>query len=162
MLCKLIEAVVQSMNDHLLKNRRLVILSAAFIFLPALLFSVISLAQCGGSGGGLFLPMPVWNDEAAYYELVKTWLETGMPKGYWGFEGAHAILGTGSAWSPAILLPYAVFGEMFGWGYGSAAIANVVFLCIANALVLILCKPNAKGVLYFILTEVLSGHILTA
>ena len=61
MLCKLIEAVVQSMNDHLLKNRRLVILSAAFIFLPALLFSVISLAQCGGSGGGLFLPMPVWN-----------------------------------------------------------------------------------------------------
>ena len=160
MLCKLIEAVVQSMNDHLLKNRRLVILSAAFIFLPALLFSVISLAQCGGSGGGLFLPMPVWNDEAAYYELVKTWLETGMPKGYWGFEGAHAILGTGSAWSPAILLPYAVFGEMFGWGYGSAAIANVVFLCIANALVLILCKPNAKGVLYFILTEVLSGHIL--
>lgn len=148
------------MDDQYMKNRKSVIISAAFIFLPAILFIVISLVQCGGSGGGSFLPMPKWNDEAAYYALIKTWLSTGMPEGYWGFEGGHAILGTGSAWSPAILLPYAVFGEMFGWGYSSVAIANVVFLCIANALLLILCRPGRKGILYLALAEVFSSHIL--
>lgn len=148
------------MDEHCMKKKTPFILSAIFILLPVLLFGVISLVQCGRSGGGLFLPMPKWNDEAAYYELVKTWLATGMPKGYWGFEGGHAILGTGSAWSPAILLPYAIWGEMFGWGYGSVAIANVVFLCIANALVLLLCRPDKKRIGYLILLEALSGHIL--
>lgn len=143
-----------------MKNRIIFIILAAFIFLPVFLFGAISLIQCGGNGGGSFLPMPKWNDEAAYYELIKTWLSTGMPEGYWGFEGGHAIVGTGSAWSPAILFPYAVFGEMFGWGYGSVAIANVIFLCIANALVLILCRPDRRGILYLVLAEVLSSHIL--
>lgn len=148
------------MDNHCMKNKKLIIISTAFIFLPAILFIVISLVECGRNGGGLFLPMPKWNDEAAYYELIKTWLSTGMPEGYWGFEGGHAILGTGSAWSPAILFPYAVFGEMFGWGYGSVAIANVVFLCIANALLLILCRPDGRGALYLALAEILSSHIL--
>lgn len=138
----------------------LCVFSAAFVLLPVLLFGLIILIQCGGRGGGLCLPMPQWNDEAAYYELVKTWLAGGMPKGYWGFEGGHAIIGTGGAWSPAILLPYAIWGEMFGWNYGSAAVANVVFLCIANALVLLFCRPDRRGTAYLILMEALSGHIL--
>lgn len=143
-----------------MRKRISLVFPVAFILLPALLFGLITLIQCGERGGGLCLPMPQWNDEAAYYELIKTWLAGGMPEGYWGFEGGHAILGTGGAWSPAILLPYAVWGEMFGWGYGSLAVANVVFLCVANAVVLLLCKPDRKGIVYLILLEVLSGHIL--
>lgn len=143
-----------------MKKRLSYIFPAAFILLPAILFGVITLIQCGGSAGGFSLPMPKWNDEAAYYELIKTWLATGMPKGYWGFEGGHAILGTGSAWSPAILLPYALWGEMFGWTYGSVAAANVAFLCIANTIVLLLCKPDRRGLGYLILLEMFSGHIL--
>ena len=143
-----------------MKKRLSYIFPAVFILLPAILFGVITLIQCGGSAGGFSLPMPKWNDEAAYYELIKTWLATGMPKGYWGFEGGHAILGTGSAWSPAILLPYALWGEMFGWTYGSVAAANVAFLCIANTIVLLLCKPDRRGLRYLILLEMFSGHIL--
>ena len=143
-----------------MKKRLSYIFPAAFILLPAILFGVITLIQCGGSAGGFSLPMPKWNDEAAYYELIKTWLATGMPKGYWGFEGGHAILGTGSAWSPAILLPYALWGEIFGWTYGSAGAATVVFLCIANTIVLLLCKPDRRGTGYLILLEMFSGHIL--
>lgn len=141
-----------------MKKRESLILAVVFILLPALLFGAISLIQCGR--GGVCCLMPKWNDEAAYYELVKTWLAVGMPRGYWGFEGGHAILGTGGAWSPAILLPYAVWGEMFGWGYASVAAANVVFLCIANALTLLLCRPDKKRVGYFILAEAFSAHIL--
>lgn len=151
------------MDEHDMKKKSQLIFSAIFILLPVLLFGGVSLmqyVQYGRSGGGLFLPMPKWNDEAVYYELVKTWLATGMPKGYWGFEGGHAILGTGGAWSPAILLPYAIWGEMFGWGYSSVAIANVVFLCIANAVMLLLCKLDKKGIGYLILLEAFSGHIL--
>ena len=141
-----------------MKRKLSYIFPAAFLLLPAILFGAVTLLQC--AGGGLALPMPQWNDEAAYYELVKTWLAAGMPEGYWGFGGGHAIVGTGSAWSPAILLPYAVWGEMFGWTYGSAAAANVVFLCVANAVVLLLCKPDKKGIWYLILLEIFSGHIL--
>lgn len=143
-----------------MKKKLSYIYPAIFLLLPVILYGVISLIQCGRSGDGLFMPMPRWNDEAAYYELIKTWLATGMPKGYWGFEGGHAIVGTGGAWSPAILLPYAIWGEMFGWTYGSMVPANVVFLCIANAVVLLLCRPDKKGTGYLILLEALSGHIL--
>lgn len=148
------------MDERCMKKNAQLIFSAIFILLPALLFGAICLAQYGRSGGGAFLPMPKWNDEAAYYELVKTYLATGMPKGYWGFEGNHAIWGTGSAWSPAILLPYAIWGEMFGWGYGSVAAANIVFLCIANVLMLLFYKPDKQGIGYLFLLEAFSGHIL--
>ena len=140
-----------------LEKFSLPILAFLFIFLPVVMYGVITLIYYIKTG--VASPMPQWNDEAAYYALIKTWLSTGMPYGYWGFEGGHAIVGTGSAWSPAILFPYAVFGMMFGWNYSSVAIANVVFLCIVNALMILLLKPEKKELLYLYLIELLSGHI---
>lgn len=106
------------------------------------------------------LPMPQWNDEGAYYELIKTWLATGQPLGYWGFDGGHAIVGTGSAWSPAILLPYAVFGMMFGWNYSSVFFANIVFLMLAQILFLLLVKPEKKQLVRIVLLQAVSVMIL--
>lgn len=140
-----------------LKKFSLPVLAFLFIFLPVVMYGMITLIYYIKTG--VASPMPQWNDEAAYYALVKTWLSTGMPYGYWGFEGSHAIVGTGSAWSPAILFPYALFGMMFGWNYSSVAIANVVFLCIVNALILLPLKPEKKELLYLYLVELLSGHI---
>jgi len=140
-----------------LKKFSLPILAFIFMILPALIYGLITIVYYIKTG--MALPMPQWNDEAAYYALVKTWLSTGMPYGYWGFEGGHAILGTGSAWNPAIIVPYALFGMMFGWNYSSVAIANVVFLCIVNALILLLLKPEKRELLYLYLIELLSGHL---
>ena len=58
---------------------------------------------------GLF-PEPglKWNDEAAYLQMIKNCITSGNPVGYWGFNGNHAIVGTGGAWSPAIIWPYAI------------------------------------------------------
>ena len=152
---------MQSLNNVNMQGRlkkfSLPALAFLFIFLPVVMYGMITLIYYIQTG--VASPMPQWNDEAAYYALVKTWLSTGMPYGYWGFEGGHAIVGTGSAWSPAILFPYALFGMMFGWNYSSVAIANVVFLCIVNALVLLLLKPEKKELLYLYLIEFLSGHI---
>lgn len=106
------------------------------------------------------LPVPQWNDEGAYYTLIKTWLATGQPLGYWGFDGGHAILGTGSAWSPAILLPYAVFGMMFGWNYSSVYFANLLFLTFAQILFLLLVRPEKKARIRMFILQAVSTVVL--
>lgn len=133
-------------------------LKLAVIFLPVLQVGIIALFYWLKKGSGL--PMPMWNDEGAYYELVKTWLATGQPLGYWGFDGGHAIVGTGSAWSPAILLPYALFGIIFGWGYSSAFFANILFLVLAQVLFILLVKPEGKYLVRMLLIQGLSVIVL--
>jgi len=99
------------------------------------------------------LPIPTWNDEAAYYSLVKTWLATGQPIGYWGFNGGHAIIGTGSGWSSAILLPYAIFGKIATWNYSSVFLANVVFLSIAHVVFLYLTNLKNKKLIRVLILQ---------
>jgi hypothetical protein len=101
----------------------------------------------------------VWNDEAAYYAQVKMLLQHGFSDGYWGFNGGHALVGTGGAWSAAILLPYVLFGKLFGWTYTSVSIANVVYLCIANALFLLLVKAKKETCIRFAFVELFSLHL---
>lgn len=133
-------------------------LKLAVIFLPVIQAGVIALFYWMTKGSGL--PMPMWNDEGAYYELIKTWLATGQPLGYWGFDGGHAIVGTGSAWSPAILFPYAVFGMMFGWNYSSAFFANVLFLTLAQILFMLLVQPEKKHLVRMLLLQGLSVIVI--
>lgn len=106
------------------------------------------------------LPVPQWNDEGAYYTLIKTWLATGQPLGYWGFDGGHALVGTGSAWSPAILFPYALFGMMFGWNYSSVFFANLLFLVLAQLLFLLLVQPRRQKLVRMLLLQGLSVIVL--
>lgn len=133
-------------------------LKLAVILLPVLQVGVIAFFYFQKYGSAL--PVPQWNDEGAYYELIKTWLATGQPLGYWGFDGGHALVGTGSAWSPAILLPYAMFGMMFGWNYSSAFFANILFLVLAQILFLLLVKPERKQLVRMLLLQGLSVIVL--
>ena len=133
-------------------------LKLAVIFLPVIQAGVIALFYLFTKGSGL--PMPMWNDEGAYYELIKTWLATGQPLGYWGFDGGHAIVGTGSAWSPAILFPYALFGMMFGWNYSSAFYANILFLTLAQVLFILLVKPETKYLIRMLLMQGMSVIVI--
>lgn len=128
------------------------------IFLPLLQAGIIAL-YCMITYKSA-LPVPQWNDEGAYYTLIKTWLATGQPLGYWGFDGGHAILGTGSAWSPAILFPYAVYGMMFGWNYSSVYFANLLFLTFAQVLFLLLVRPERKVQFRMLLLQSVSTVVL--
>lgn len=109
---------------------------------------------------GTALPMPKWNDEGAYFELVKTWLFSGQPLGYWGFNGAHAICGTGSAWSSAILFPYALFGMMFGWNYSSAMFANLLFYVLALTVFVYLVRPDQHQLVRIFILETVSTAVI--
>lgn len=129
------------------------------ILLPVITAGLIAIFY-GMTKGVAPLPMPQWNDEAAYYEQVKLWLTTGPSRGYWGFNGGHALLGTGGAWSPAILFPYCAFGLLFGWHTWSTALANVLFLCLANAAFLVLVKVQKQQTVFLLVLEAVSTHLL--
>jgi hypothetical protein len=123
--------------------------SLTLIVLPALMAGLIAFLYATKWDIHI-TTLPVWNDEAAYYAQVKMILKQGFSKGYWGFGGEHALLGTGGAWSPAILLPYVLFGKLFGWTYASVSIANVFYLCVANALFLLLVSAKKETCIRFI------------
>lgn len=135
-------------------DKQKMIFTGLAIFLPLITAGLIALFYFMQTGTGL--PMPKWNDEGAYYELVKTWLATGQPLGYWGFDGGHALMGTASAWSSAIVVPYALFGMMFGWNYSSVFFANTCFLILANITFILLVKPEKKNLVRVILLQALS------
>lgn len=125
------------------------------IIVPVIIALISVLCNVNGTDNS-WIPMPRWNDEAAYYELLKTWLETGQPLGYWGFDGGHALVGTGSAWSSAILFPYAVFAMMFGLNHSTVFFANIFFMCIANAIFILLVNPDKKQCGRIVLVQVFS------
>ena len=135
------------------------ILRTLTVFLPALMAGMIAFLYATKWDIHI-TTLPVWNDEAAYFAQVKLLLQHGLSSGYWGFNGGHAILGTGGAWSASILLPYVLFGKLFGWTYTSVSIANVVYLCLANALFLWLVKAKKEVCIRFAIVELFSLHFL--
>ena len=131
------------------------VLKVLFICTP-LILSLIFMAIKWIAQGYAALPGIKWNDEAVYIKLIETYSHNFAPKGYWGFDGNHAILGTGSAWSPAILAPYYIPAIIFPVGYSFVYICNMVYITAANALFMVLAKPDRKNTLKLILAQVTS------
>ena len=131
------------------------ILKILFVATPFLL-SLFFMAIKWISQGYAAFPGIKWNDEAVYIKLIETYSRNFSPKGYWGFDANHAILGTGSAWSPAILAPYYIPAIIFPVGYSFVYICNMVYITAANALFLVLTKPAKKNTFKLILAQVTS------
>ena len=110
---------------------------------------------------GLF-PEPglKWNDEAAYLQMIKNCITTGNPVGYWGFNGNHAIVGTGGAWNPAIIWPYAIFAFLFPITPGFVFFVNLFYITLANVLFYLAVKPEGKYSLRLILTQATSAILI--
>ncbi len=126
-----------------------------FVITP-LLLSLIFMLIKWISQGFVALPGIKWNDEAVYIKLIETYSDFFAPKGYWGFDANHAIVGTGSAWSPAILAPYFIPAILFPVGYSFVYICNMVYITLANAAFLKLAKPGFITTIKLILAEVTS------
>ena len=92
-------------------------------------------------------PFPgiVWNDEAVYLKLIQTYSHYPSPLGYFGFDGNHAILGSGPAWNPAILWPYLLPALVFPTGQHFVFFVNLFYLILANVLFYLLAKPDRDG-----------------
>lgn len=124
------------------KDKRISLLfSVVFIVAPAVV-SLLLIAVNALRNGYFSFPGVKWNDEAVYIELAKLYSNHSSPLGYWGFNGNHATVGTGSAWNAAIILPYALFALVFPVGYSFVYFCNMFYLALANFLFLLLVKPT--------------------
>lgn len=135
----------------------ILIFAILMVMTPLLLAGIIACFFYFRNGGMSWIPGLKWNDEAAYYQLIKTCVATGQPQGYWGFNGNHAIIGTGSAWSPAIIWPYAVFAFLFPLSKGFVYFVNLFYITLANAIFYLCVKPDKRACMRLILAQITSA-----
>lgn len=122
----------------------------------SLLLAMLPLACCfvylAGQGHQLnevYLPSSpssIWNDELIYYKQVESVINYGYPQGYFGYNESHARLLSFGAWSPILLLPWVMWGLLFGWGLLSPVLCNIALLCLSCFLFVWLVKPGWKQI----------------
>jgi len=93
-------------------------------FLTTLMICLIDKINHPGQRRRFFL---MWNDEAAYFSLAKSFAAYGRPLGYWAYDGLTAKISTGGPWGHPIIAPYGLFAKFFTWTPGAAVCANCVF-----------------------------------
>lgn len=114
-------------------------------FLVALFPIVLCVITCLIDGKSLFdvyIPASTWNDELYYYKLVEAILEHGYPRGYYGFNESHAQYLSFAAWSPVLLLPWVLWGLLFGWNFLSPVLCNLFLICLAIFIFAYVAKPK--------------------
>ncbi len=94
----------------------------------------------------LYLPDFYNNDCLFYYKIVDGILSGGIPKGYFGYNESRALIGSFSLWSPTIVMPWVVFGLIFGWNFSSIFICNIAFISLCLALFILLTAPEWKNI----------------
>ena len=132
-------------------------LAILMIVTPLILAGIVAVYYYLQNGGMSPVPGLKWNDEAAYYQLIKTSVATGQPIGYWGFNGNHAIVGTGSAWSPAIIWPYAIWAYLFPLSKGFVYFVNLFYLTLANVIFYFCVKPDKKQSIKLVFAQATSA-----
>lgn len=144
-------------NAHRNSGIKINWLAFLMIVTPLILAGIVACYYYLRNGGMSAVPGLKWNDEAAYYQLIKTCITTGQPIGYWGFNGNHAIVGTGSAWSPAIIWPYAIWAYIFPLSKGFVYFVNLFYITLANVIFYFCVKPDKKQSIKLILAQVTSA-----
>lgn len=115
---------------------------AALALLPALLYALwLSLMHFTGSPAS---PVPAISDELFWYHQITGMVDSGLPLGYYGYNGLHAPIGTCGPWGIAILLPYALWGKLFGFGLHSMSHANVAFLGLSLCLFALMIRMSRR------------------
>ena len=76
----------------------------------------------------------------------------GYPLGYFGFNESHALKLSFAAWSPILLLPWVIWGWIFGWTMMSPIYSNIFFLGVALFVFVKIVKPSWKqlGILFLL------------
>ena len=127
------------------------------VLLPLFCCMAYSL-KTGNSIKDIYLPASQWNDEIIYYKEVEGMVQYGMPLGYFGYSENHAQIGTLSVWSPVLLLPWYLWGVLFGWNMLSPVWCNIVLLMVAMAAFCMLARPNKRQCLGIAVCYVLFLH----
>lgn len=133
-------------------KRYLLLCKALLLALLPVLCCIVGSAAEGRRIGEVYLPSSEWNDELFYYKQVESIVEFGYPQGYYGFNESHGLKLSFAAWSPVLVLPWIVWGAVFGWNLLSPVLCNILLMTAAMFLFVWLTKPTWKqmGVLTFL------------
>lgn len=121
----------------------------------------------GQSLKSIYLPNTASADDIFYYKMVAGMVNFGSPLEYFGYNESHAMVSSFGVWSPILLMPWALWGKVFGWGYSSPIMCNICMLSSAFAVFAVLAKPTWKQIISIALlflpvipftTYVLSGR----
>lgn len=125
-------------------KRYMDLIKALLMALLPVMCCVVSSAAEGGSIGQVYLPSSEWNDELFYYKQVESIVEFGYPQGYYGFNESHGLKLSFAAWSPVLVLPWIVWGLIFGWNMLSPVVCNILLMTVAMLLFVWFVKPTWK------------------
>lgn len=117
-------------------------LKAVILACLPMIACVVYCAAKGQSISQVYLPSSERNDELIYYKQVEAILHYGYPQGYFGFNESHALKLSFAAWSPVLMLPWVLWGVVFGWNLMSPVLCNIFLLTIAMLLFGLLAKPD--------------------
>ena len=129
------------MKEYFKKNKPLLIYAFVMAFLP-LICCIVHCRLQGYALRDVYLPSGQWNDELFYFKQVEAILENGYPYGYFGFNESHADWLSFAAWSPVLVIPWVIWGALFGWTLMSPIWCNLFLMGAAIAIFVILTRPN--------------------
>lgn len=127
-----------------IKKYRMRIVQAALFGVFPLLCAFAYCVKDGHVPADVFLPSSYWNDELMYFKQVEAVVNCGLPRGWFGFNEAHGSVYPFAAWSPVILLPWIIWGKLFGWSLTAPVYANIFFNMAALCGFALLVKPTLK------------------
>lgn len=125
-------------------NRNLTFGKAVLMALLPVCCCLVHCAMQGRSIGEVYLPASEWNDELFYFKQTEAIVNFGYPQGYFGFNESHALKLSFAAWSPVLLLPWILWGILFGWNLMSPIICNILLLTAAMFCFVWLVRPTWK------------------
>ena len=132
------------------KNKRLFVKCLVALLFPFVLCLLYCLVR-GISLGKIYVPASKNNDSLYYFKLVESIRYNLFPRGYFGFNESHAANLTFAAWSPLMLLPWALASLIFGWGFKSAVFINILLFAIAFAVFVYLTDLEIEKLIYLTL-----------
>lgn len=109
-----------------------------------LLCCVTACAAEGYRISDVYLPAGEWNDELFYFKQVEGMIKYGYPYGYFGFNESHALKLSYAAWSPVLVIPWILWGLVFGWNLTSPVYCNIFLMMLAVFVFVRLVKPSRK------------------
>lgn len=126
------------------KEKRNRITGAVALGILPLFLVIIYCAMYGKIPWDIYLPNSYWNDELFYYKQVEGILRGGAPGGYFGFNGSHAQMFSFAVWSPLLMIPWVIWGVIFGWNYFSPILCNLLCLMAGMAAFGWLARPTKR------------------
>lgn len=136
-----------SLDDEKKKILYKIMKAIACGFVPVISFILYCAVQ-GKSLDSIYLPNTACSDDIYYYKMTEGLVKFGAPLGYFGYNESRAVISTFGVWSPTLLLPWTLWGKLFGWEYFSPILCNICILSLSFIIFAILAEPTWAQVLY--------------